>query len=149
MACDVHPELPRPGVWFDLRGRSAGQAHHGRGGLRFNRTLLRENRQAFMDEIVPHEMAHWLVFHLEGGLRARPHGREWQTVMRSLYGLKPTTTHRFDVSRASPMPYVYRCQCETRHRFSARRHAQARRGAQYRCRRCRGRLEFERVDAPD
>lgn len=147
LACEVHPDLPRPRVWFDLRGRSAGQAHYRRGGLRFNRTLLRENRQAFMDEIVPHEMAHWLVFHLEEGRRIRPHGREWQTVMRRLYGLPPNTTHRFDVSRASPMPYLYRCRCQTPHRFTPRRHAQALRGTHYRCRRCRERLTFERTEA--
>ncbi|WP_251978801.1 SprT family zinc-dependent metalloprotease [Salinicola avicenniae] len=147
LAQSLHPALPHPAIWFDLRGRSAGQAHLQRGGLRFNRTLLRENRQAFMDEIVPHEMAHWLVFHLENGTRARPHGREWQAVMRQLYGLAPVVTHRFDVSRASPMPYRYRCRCETPHYFTARRHAQARRGSHYRCRRCRGRLIFERLEA--
>ncbi|OLO03147.1 metallopeptidase [Salinicola socius] len=142
LAREVHPELPRPGIWFDLRGRSAGQAHYQRGGLRFNRTLLRENRQAFMDEIVPHEMAHWLVFHLEDGAKARPHGHEWQSVMRKLYGLTPVTTHRFDVTRASPAPYCYRCRCETLHRFTGRRHAQVSKGMRYRCRHCRATLTF-------
>lgn len=145
LAREVHPELPCPRVWFDLKGRSAGQAHYARGGLRFNAILLRDNRRAFMDEIVPHEMAHWLVFHLEGGAEARPHGREWQGIMRRLYGLAPVTTHRFDVSRASPMPYLYRCGCETPHHFSARRHSLACRGSQYRCRRCRARLVFDGV----
>ncbi|WP_246837722.1 SprT-like domain-containing protein [Salinicola sp. MH3R3-1] len=142
LARDVHPDLPRPAIWFDLRGRSAGQAHYQRGGLRFNWTLLRENRQAFMDEIVPHEMAHWLVFHLEEGARARPHGREWQTVMRQLYGLKPTVTHRFDIARASPSPYLYRCRCEVLHRFTGRRHSQAMKGSRYLCRHCRTTLTF-------
>lgn len=146
LARDVHPGLPRPKIWFDLRGRSAGQAHYQRGGLRFNRTLLRENRQAFMDEIVPHEMAHWLVFHLEEGAQARPHGREWQTVMRKLYGLKPITTHRFDVARASPAPYLYRCQCERPHRFTGRRHSLASKGTRYRCRVCRATLHFDRQE---
>lgn len=149
LAQEIHPGLPRPKIWFDLRGRSAGQAHYQRGGLRFNRTLLRENRQAFMDEIVPHEMAHWLVFHLEEGMRARPHGREWQTVMRKLYGLKPITTHRFDIARSSPAPYLYRCRCETAHRFTGRRHSLVRKGTRYRCRVCRATLRFDRQEMPD
>ncbi|QFU00591.1 hypothetical protein FIU83_02930 [Halomonas sp. THAF5a] len=132
---EVHPALPRPRVWLDLRGRSAGQAHFGRGGLRFNPVLLDENRLAFLVEVVPHEMAHWLVHHLEDGPRARPHGREWQTVMRRLFGLAPRTTHRFDTGRASPAPYRYRCACRE-HGFTARRHALARRGSRYRCRQC-------------
>ena len=69
---EVHPALPRPTVWLDLRGKSAGQAHFGRGGLRFNAQLYAENRQAFLVEVVPHEMAHWLVWHLEDGASAAP-----------------------------------------------------------------------------
>ncbi|MGM0537226.1 MAG: SprT-like domain-containing protein [Pseudomonadota bacterium] len=132
---ELHPGLPRPAVWLDLRGKCAGQAHFGRGGLRFNRVLLEENRLAFLVEVVPHEMAHWLVHHLEDGHRARPHGREWQTVMRHLFGLEPRATHRFDTGRASPAPYRYGCGCRE-HGFSARRHALACRGRTYRCRQC-------------
>jgi SprT protein len=132
---EVHPTLPRPPVWCDLRGRCAGQAHFGRGGLRFNPVLLDENRLVFLVEVVPHEMAHWLVHHLEDSLGAKPHGREWQTVMRGLFGLAPRTTHSFDTRRASPAPYRYRCGCRE-HGFTARRHSLARQGRRYRCRHC-------------
>ncbi|MFC3284626.1 SprT family zinc-dependent metalloprotease [Litchfieldella rifensis] len=132
---EVHPQLPRPRVWLDLRGKSAGQAHFGRGGLRFNPVLYCENRHPFLREVVPHEMAHWLIQHLEGGPRMRPHGREWQTVMRRLFGLEPRVTHRFDVRHSSPAPYCYRCSCDEHH-FTARRHALARRGTRYQCRQC-------------
>ncbi|WP_346796222.1 SprT-like domain-containing protein [Halomonas sp. Bachu 37] len=132
---EVHPQLPRPGVWFDLRGGSAGQAHLGRGGLRFNPSLLEENRDAFMVEVVPHEMAHWLVFHLQDGTRLKPHGREWQTVMRELFGLAAQVTHRFDTRRARPTPYRYRCGCQE-HGFTSRRHGLVLKGRRYRCRDC-------------
>ncbi|MDZ7854046.1 MAG: SprT-like domain-containing protein [Halomonas sp.] len=135
LCCELHTALPRPTVWLDLRGKCAGQAHFGRGGLRFNPLLLEENRLAFLVEVVPHEMAHWLVHHLEDGHQARPHGHEWQTVMRRLFGVEPRTTHRFDTERASPAPYRYRCGCQE-HGFTARRHALARRGREYRCRHC-------------
>ncbi len=133
---EVHPGLPRPGVWCDLRGKCAGQAHFGRGGLRFNPVLYAENRREFLVEVVPHEMAHWLVHHLEDdGCRVRPHGHEWQTVMRGLFGLVPRATHRFDTGRASPAPFRYACDCRE-HAFSTRRHALARQGQRYRCRHC-------------
>lgn len=143
---DVHPHLPEPAVWCDLRGKGAGQAHFGRGGLRFNPRLLEENRQAFFDEVIPHEVAHWLVWHLEDGPSFRPHGREWQTVMVRLFGLSPRVTHRFDTSRSSPAPFRYRCHCRDHH-FSARRHANAKAGQEYRCRHCRGRLCY--IDRAD
>lgn len=145
---EVHPGLPRPKVWLDLRGKSAGQAHFGRGGLRFNTQLLDENRQAFLVEVVPHEMAHWLVWHLEEGPRLRPHGREWQTVMRQLFGLAPSTTHRFDVARASPSPYRYACGCQE-HFFSMRRHRRALRGQAYRCRQCAQTLVYIATQTSD
>lgn len=138
---EVHETLPRPAIWLDLRGKGAGQAHFGRGGLRFNAKLYDENRHAFLIEVVPHEMAHWLVHHLQGGPAMRPHGREWQTVMRQLFGLEPRVTHRFDTRRASPAPYRYRCACQE-HAFSARRHGLASRGRHYRCRRCGESLAF-------
>ncbi len=132
---DVYPTLPAPRVWFDLKGASAGQAHLGRGGLRFNPILLNDNRQVFFDEVIPHEMAHWLVFHLAGGTRLKPHGREWQAVMRDLFGLVPKVTHQLDIQRAQPRPYRYQCGCQI-HRFTARRHSLAINGRRYRCRHC-------------
>ncbi|MFQ3786150.1 SprT-like domain-containing protein [Halomonas sp. A29] len=139
---DYHPELPRPKVWCDLRGKCAGQAHYGRGGLRFNPVLFRENRHLFLREVVPHEMAHWLVRHLSDGRHARPHGREWRTVMERLFGLKASVTHSFDTRRASPMPYRYLCACQE-HFFTSRRHALASKGRRYRCLSCAETLVYQ------
>lgn len=129
-----YPALPVPGLWFDLRGRSAGQAHYGRGGLRFNMTLYAEQPDAFLHETVPHEMAHWVVHHVFPG-RVRPHGWQWQRIMTEVFGLPPRVTHCFDVTRSSPAPYLYQCRCRI-HRFTKRRHLNERRGSRYRCRHC-------------
>lgn len=142
LCCEVHPTLPRPLVWLDLRGQCAGQAHFGRGGLRFNPVLFDDNRRAFLVEVVPHEMAHWLVYHLEGHERMRPHGKEWRTVMQRLFGLEPRVTHAFDTRRASPVPHRYRCGCRE-YAFSPQRHGLARRGRVYRCRRCAQTLVYQ------
>ncbi|MGP5711344.1 SprT family zinc-dependent metalloprotease [Vreelandella alkaliphila] len=144
---EVYPALPAPKVWFDLKGASAGQAHLGRGGLRFNPVLLSNNRQAFFDEVIPHEMAHWLVFHLANGTRLKPHGREWQAVMRDLFGLEPKVTHRFDVQDAQSRPYYYQCGCQT-HCFTARRHSLVVKGRRYRCRHCDQTLVYSAFRKP-
>nr|WP_027967107.1 SprT-like domain-containing protein [Halomonas halocynthiae] len=135
LCLEVCDDLPSPNIWFDLRGKTAGQAHFGRGGLRFNPVLYDENRYEFLTDIVPHEMAHWLVDHLKGSERMRPHGHEWKTVMRELFGLAPTVTHRFDTRRASPAPYIYGCSCQ-QHAFSRQRHGLVLAGKRYYCRGC-------------
>ncbi|WP_189514503.1 SprT family zinc-dependent metalloprotease [Kushneria pakistanensis] len=138
-----YPTLPAPGVWCDLRGRSAGQAHYGRGGLRFNMTLYAEQPEPFLAEVVPHEMAHWVVHHVYPG-RVRPHGVQWQQVMIDIFDRAPRVTHRFDTTRASPAPYRYACGCRVHH-FTRRRYLNERRGSQYRCRHCGERLHLDAV----
>lgn len=145
---EVYPELPRPRVWCDLRGKSAGQAHFRRGGLRFNPVLYDENRRAFLAEVVPHEMAHWLVHHLDEGPTTRPHGHEWRTVMRRLFACEPKVTHRFDVARSSRAPHRYRCACRE-HFFTARRHGLAEGGSRYRCRRCAQTLVYAPLESAE
>ncbi|RKR06641.1 SprT protein [Kushneria sinocarnis] len=148
LARSHHPGVPWPRIWFDLRGRSAGQAHYRRGGLRFNMTLYRDQPEAFLTEVVPHEMAHWVVHH-SIPYRVRPHGREWQSVMREVFRLPPRVTHAFDTSQATPTPHGYRCDCEQLHRFTVQRHALVRRGRRYRCRHCHGVLRYQgRIDEP-
>ncbi|NIC04688.1 SprT-like domain-containing protein [Billgrantia bachuensis] len=142
LCCQYHPDLPRPKVWCDLRGKCAGQAHYGRGGLRFNPVLYAENRHAFLTEVVPHEMAHWLVRHLRDGRQAKPHGHEWRTVMERLFGLEANVTHSFDTRRASPTPYRYHCGCQA-HFFTSRRHSLARKGRRYRCLSCAETLVYQ------
>lgn len=142
----VMPELSTPKLWFDLSGASAGQAHPGRGGLRFNPVLLVANQTAFLTEVVPHEMAHWMVFHLDGSAGMKPHGKEWQTMMREVFGLPPRVTHRFDIRHAQPRPHPYGCACTT-HWLTPQRHARARKGCGYLCRQCGQKLihQYERT----
>lgn len=146
-ARQMFPALPAPHVWCDLRGKSAGQAHFGRKGLRFNPTLLKEQPRELLETVVPHEMAHWVV---QYGLSARlkPHGREWQWIMVHMFGLPPRVTHQLDTGRASPAPYIYGCGCTQasgeprRHHFSLRRHNRVHKGYRYQCRYCREELRY-------
>ncbi|PSJ45820.1 SprT family zinc-dependent metalloprotease [Zobellella endophytica] len=126
-------DFPAPLVRFDQRGRIAGSAWLERGELRFNPVLLADNVADFLTEIVPHEVAHLVVFHCHG--KVRPHGSEWRGVMREIFGLEPHTRHRLDTTRVAPT-FSYGCGCRL-HRLSLRRHNRIQRGKQqYLCIHC-------------
>ncbi len=55
--------------------------------IRLNPVLLLENSEAFIEEVVPHELAHLLVWKHFG--RVAPHGKEWKWMMESVAGRSP------------------------------------------------------------
>lgn len=136
----------RPEVFVNLRGRSAGVAELQKNRLRFNAVLLQENEQAFLTEVVPHEVAHLLAWKLYGrGIR--PHGPEWQQIMQQVFQLVPSTTHSFDVKRSGKMGYLYTCACEAReHALTLKKHNWIEGGRRYICLKCKSHLRFLRVD---
>jgi SprT protein len=126
-------------IRFDLRGKGAGQ-FRSRDGLhceiRFNRELLARNGERFLHQTVPHEVAHLVVFRLFGP-GARPHGAEWQAIMR-LFGAEPERCHDYDVEGIQTRRlrrYHYRCACRS-HLLSSIRHNRVLRGQTYRCLAC-------------
>ena len=68
--------------------------------LRFNPALYQANQQAFLRKWCPTRWRTcWSMRSGEGRGKSRvlPHGRQWQSVMRELFGLEPSTTHSFDL----------------------------------------------------
>jgi len=133
-------------VTFDLTGRSAGmyRVQRGRRSIRYNPYLFAKYFEENVAVTVPHEVAHYVTDVLYGLHRVRPHGLEWQSVMRYL-GVEPRATGDYDLSGIPvrrQRRFDYACGCAT-HRLSARRHNKVHRGeALYRCRRCGGPLVF-------
>ncbi|HCJ29990.1 MAG TPA: SprT family zinc-dependent metalloprotease [Pseudomonas sp.] len=132
----------RPQVSFKLRGQKAGVAHLNTNLLRFNPQLYRENREHFLKQTVAHEVAHLVAHQMFGG-RIRPHGEEWQLIMRGVYELTPDRCHTYEISRRQVSRYIYRCACADQDfPFTAQRHALVSKGRRYFCRRCRATLVF-------
>lgn len=130
----------RAAISFDLRGQAAGMAIPSRNLLRFNQYMYQHNRDDFLRQTVPHEVAHLLVYQLYGG-SVRPHGQQWQRIMREVFGLPARRCHNYAVQPGWKTRYLYRCNCR-QHEFTGQRHACAKRGRQYSCRSCGALLEY-------
>jgi len=135
-------------IKIDMRGRSAGQVvyrrRHGLAVVRFNPFLLKSYKQKYIDEVVPHECAHLIANTLYDG-KIKPHGKEWQHVMTSLFDRPPKVTHSFEIEHLSDVRFSYLCECAGKvHRLSTIRHNKVTRGkAEYLCRNCKCRLKEE------
>lgn len=132
-------EFPLPQVVFNQRGKAAGSARLQLNQIRLNPILLVDNLNHFIEDVLPHEVCHLLTFALYG--RVRPHGKEWQTLMRYLFDLAPTPYHQLDTTKVSGKEFDYRCACGPV-KLSIRRHNKVQRGQQiYICRTCQQQLE--------
>lgn len=98
-----------------------------------------DNQEAFIRDVVPHELAHLIAYQLYG--RVRPHGKQWQQVMSEVFDLPPNTTHQFDVSKVQGQTFTYRCRCN-QYSLSKIRHNKVRKGQQYVCKRCSTALRY-------
>lgn len=139
-------------VLFDLKGRSAGQLVYSEETrtfkIRINRILLEKDPFHVIQQTVPHEVAHLVVYQVYGA-KISPHGKEWQSVMSDVFGLRPDRCHRIDTASASPKPYVYYCRCTKLFRLSKRMHTQlTTKRKTYKCKRCSAALVLSHVEAP-
>jgi SprT protein len=128
-----------PRVMFDLRGQAAGQFRVRSGGeplIRYNAPLLGRYPREFLEQTVPHEVAHYLAY-VRFGPNIRPHGQEWQRIMREL-GADPRRCHDFDVTDLTTRRlrrHLYHCRCGE-HALTSIRHHRVLRGTSYICRSC-------------
>lgn len=130
---------PEPKVVYQQRGTAAGTAWMESYEIRLNAVLLMENQQPFIDQVVPHELAHLLVWKHFG--RVAPHGREWKWMMEAVLGVRAYRTHQFEIQSLRKNTFPYRCRCQ-RHLLTVRRHNKVLRGeSEYRCVRCGDLLE--------
>ena len=133
-------EFPMPTVGYDLRGIKSGVAYLQKNEIKFNRTLLVENSEEFIRQVVPHELGHLITYQVFG--RVKPHGQEWQRVMNQVFQLSADTCHQFDVRNVQGQTFEYHCACQT-HLLSVRRHNRIlKEGVEYLCRKCKGKLVF-------
>lgn len=109
-------DLSMPCVRFDKRGRVGATACYGRPELNFNVGLMIDNWDEYMNQVVPHEVAHLVKDHVYGteskGRLHSPHGLYWKQIMRS-FGCEPDRCHSMDTSKVAQhkTKHVYKCSC--------------------------------------
>lgn len=127
-------------VKFDLKGRAAGMylVKNKQRYIRYNPYLFAKYFDDNLETTVPHEVAHYVTDMLYGLRRIKPHGNEWQSVMRDL-GVNPSVTAKYDLTGIpvrQQKRFTYQCNC-TSHLLSTVRHNKINLGkAQYHCRYC-------------
>lgn len=125
-----------PTVNLHQRGKIAGSAHLQKNLIKLNRKLFIQNFDDFLRQVIPHEVAHIICYQQFG--RVKPHGAEWQSLMRSLFQLDAHVTHKFDVSNVGMQDFAYQCECNNLIMLSMVRHNKVMRGTQqYRCQKCK------------
>lgn len=138
-------------ILFNLRGTTAGQACYSRmyGGseltnirLRYNNVLMAENTEDFIDQTVPHEVAHIVAQRIFGSYTNKVcHGTGWKRVMEA-FGKRATRCHDYDVSNARVRNVTrieVTCGCRT-HQVSKKVATKIQMGYGYRCKVCRSTL---------
>lgn len=127
--------LDMPRIGFDLRGTTAGTAHYGKMELQFNAGLLVDNWEHFLEDTIPHEVAHLVKGRVYGFGRGKflaAHGTAWKQIMLA-FGVQPKRCHQMDTAKTA-MPkrrYEYICPCcGTKIALSSVRHNRMLRGAQ-------------------
>ncbi len=127
-------------VLFDLSGRTAGMYRVVRGEpqIRYNPYLFAKYYDENVNTTVPHEVAHYLTDAVYGYRNVKPHGRQWQNVMR-LLGANDAVRCDFDLEGIPMRRYRrfrYVCRCRSHELTSVRHNRVQRRLARYFCRAC-------------
>lgn len=152
---DVSPEMK---ISYDLDSvRVLGTANWYKKAMRLNRYLLLEFGNLYIDEIVVHEYAHFVISARtqKGDFRQpKPHGREFKQVC-SYFGIEgKASTDMFsdskhikrksDKLKANKKVFLYSCGCPNYHELSSIRHNKIRRRqAKYCCNDCKQTLKFK------
>lgn len=104
--------------------------------VNFDPILLVANRNEFLKQIVPHEVAHILAEHIHGHDIA-PHGQEWKDMM-ILLGLSPDRCHKLDtsISKRKFTTYKFACGCKEIHEYGSVMAKKILQSGQYACVEC-------------
>jgi predicted SprT family Zn-dependent metalloprotease len=91
---------------------SLGMSYPERGLIRLNRSLLEEDRD-LLEIVLCHELAHVVIFRRHGK-SVRPHGPEWQALMRAI-GFEPNANLSSRRRSATRQKCSYRHTCPVCH----------------------------------
>lgn len=96
---EYNQKFEMPEIRYDIKNTHGGMAYYNAWLIRLNLILLVENEEEFINQTVPHEVAHLINLKVNkpaaGKKRLMPHGKEWQAVMKVL-GVPAKRCHTYD-----------------------------------------------------
>jgi SprT protein len=106
-----------PEIRYNVKSTTAGLAYHQKWLIRYNLILMVENEEHFLNQTVPHEVAHLINRKVnkvpEGKKRLPPHGKGWKEVME-LLGVPAHVTHSYDCTSIDRAPRAKRKTTESK-----------------------------------
>lgn len=138
-------KFARPSIDLTLKGTTAGYAKYPN-ILQFNLELYNRNKEHYLKQTVPHEIAHLLSVELYGYTKGKGHGVYWKSVMINCFNLEPLRCHSYDVSevrvRKVDRHYIYQCACRV-HTLTNIKHNRILKGkTEYKCINCLQTIRF-------
>lgn len=140
-----HVNMSPPQLNLNLKGRSAGKYIPSNRSISLNPDLFQENVNEFINQTIPHEVAHAFQRSIYGqhmnGKRVMPHGKEWQGIMYA-FGKDPNRCHNYVTKPARVFKkYTYTCNCTT-HKVGPKIHNNLSTGTRYICKKCKSLLQY-------
>lgn len=130
-------------VEIDLNGANAGMAitrSNGYHSIRLNQHLIISNFERFLNDVIPHEIAHIFAFLNHPNLK-RHHGKEWKSVMAN-FGVEAITKHDMKIDHlVKTNRYKISCCCGTS-LISSHRRTKMLKGISYKCSKCNTFIEL-------
>lgn len=135
-------ELAKLTFSTDLRGRAAGKIEFHRAWrnrisrikIRFNLEAARLSPDHMLNDVIPHELAHLVVFLTYGRKQVQPHGEEWQQICQQLGG-SAEVTHQLELQRVRQhRRWLYRDSLGQEHALTTVRHNRLQKGGRYQVR---------------
>lgn len=134
------------GVKFFRKSKTAGYVIPNQDNIVYlNIDLFKTNFAHFVNDTIPHEVAHLFACHLNKKLKIKEgvHGLTWKTIMKKVYNIEPKRCHDLDVSLVElpKSKFKYICLCK-KHLVGKKVHNNIQKGCVYNCRKCKSSLTF-------
>ncbi len=138
-------DINEPLIQYKNKGSIAGSAILSKWQIQINSIMLIEHKLDFIYEVIPHELAHLIVYQQYG--RVSPHGKEWQFVMQAVFNCVPKCTHEFTIPLSiQKKRYRYICQCQDYWLTTIRHNRIQHQKAKYYCKLCHTLLQLNKND---
>jgi len=150
-----HFDIPK--ITYKTKGTCGGKAWGHEWRIDFNMGLIVDNMNEYLNQVVPHEIAHLIVHAIHGteykrtrgGMRRVSHGTRFYKVMRE-FGVDETRCHSMDTSKVKratrkTKKFQYKCACGTLLEMGAIRHKKQQQMARYTHRCAVGHLGLEYI----